>query len=145
MSGSCGWFPLGPEAIQAWVSRHAHDLPRTLAELSRFPIPFRKAIVAALPAEAQVALWREHLAGFLGPEAGLTADQQTLVRDALADLPRIFGVSREDGRARAQQFEERMRALITPAQARAIFGTLGPPEPPGGIPLPADALPPPAG
>jgi hypothetical protein len=144
MTGSCGWFPLGPDEIQAWVTRHADDLPRTLPELSRLPIPFRKAIVAALPAEAQVALWGEHLTGFLAPDAGLSEAQQDLVRDALAALPAIFGVPRADGRARAGALEQRMRVLITPEQARTMFGTLGPPEPPEGLPIPPDALPTPA-
>jgi len=145
MSGACGWFPLGPDEIQAWVARHAHELPRTLTELSRFPIPFRKAIVAALPAERQVALWREHLAGFLAPEAGLSAAQQGLVRDALAELPAIFGAPRAAGQDRARRLEDQMRGLITPDQAREIFGRLGPPEPPEGLPIPPDALPTPAG
>jgi hypothetical protein len=145
MSGSCGWFPLGPDEIQAWVARHAHELPLTLAELSRFPIPFRKAIVAALPAETRVALWREPLVGFLAPGAGLSAAQQELVRDALAELPAIFGGPRAAGQGRARRLEDRMRVLITPDQARDIFGTLRPPEPPDGLPLPADALPTPAG
>lgn len=141
MSGSCGWFPLRHQEIEAWVARHSEELPRTLPELSRLPIPFRKAIVAALPADARVALWAEHLAGFLEPEAGLSSEQQDLVRDALAELPAIFGSSVETGRGQALRLEERMRTVITQPQAHMIFGTLGPPEPPEGLPLPPDALP----
>jgi hypothetical protein len=34
-----------------------------------------------------------------------------------------------------------MRVLITPQQAHEMFGMVGPPEPPEGLPLPADAHP----
>ena len=139
MSGSCGWFPLGPDQIRAWVVAHRDTLPQSLAELSRFPIPFRKAIVVALPMDRRIALWREHLERFLDPSIDLTEDQRALVRDAIVDLPRIFGGSPEVGNGRAHALEERMRRLITPAQAAAMFGCLGPPEPPEGLPLPSDA------
>lgn len=139
MSGSCGWFPLRPEEIKDWVARHANDLPRTLTELARFPIQFRKAIVTALPVDARVSLWDEHLAHFLGPDSKLSGPQQALVRDARAELPAIFGGLPEEARVYARRLEDRMRELITPEQARLIFGTLGPPEPPEGLPLPADA------
>jgi hypothetical protein len=149
MMSSCGWFPLGPDEIRAWVDRHRHELPATLAELARYPIPFRKAIAAAVSPERRVALWREHLAGFLAPDAAtnaapdgaLTAEQQALVRDAIAELPLIVGVAPPAGQPRARALEERMRALLTPEQARLMFGILGPPEPPEGLPIPPDALP----
>ena len=142
MAGSCGWFPLGPREIHAWVERHKDDLPTTLAELARYPIPFRKAIVAVVEPEIRVSLWREHLAGFLSPESGLTAEQQALVRDAIDELPGMVGVVAADGRSRARALEERARELLTREQGAQMFGTLGPVEPPEGLPIPADALPP---
>lgn len=144
MSGSCGWFPLRPDQIQAWVARHAHDLPRTLPELSALPIPFRKAIVAAVEPDVRVALWRSHLESFLAPSAELTDAQRALVRDAMHALPAMFGTlergQRDDAEGSARALEDRMRTLITREQAGRIFGTLGPPEPPEGLPIPADAL-----
>jgi hypothetical protein len=141
MSGSCSWFPLGPDEIRAWVERHRHELPRTLAELVRYPVPFRKAIVHAVAPEVRVALWGEHLAGFLAPGSTLADEQQALVRDAIAQLPTLVGVPVEEGRPRVRQLEERMRVLLTRQQAYEMFGTLGPPEPPEGLPIPPDALP----
>ena len=140
MSG-CGWFPMKRDEIQAWVEAHRDTLPHTLAELARFPIPFRKVIVAAVEPALQIRFWREHLETFLGPESRLTPEQQELVRDSIGDLPLMFGVSRAAGQTRAAALEERMRVLITREQAREMFGTLGPPEPPEGLPLPADAQP----
>lgn len=145
MSGSCGWFPLGWDEIQAWVARHRGELPRTLEELARYPIPFRKAIAAAVGPERRAALWHEHLETFLAPDAELTAPQRELVRDAIAEFPVIFGGERSEGERRMRALEDRMRVLITREQAHRIFGTLGPPEPPEGLPLPPDALPTPAG
>ena len=62
---ACGWFPMKRDEIQAWVEAHRDTLPRTLAELARFPIPFRKVIVAAVEPALQISFWREHLETFL--------------------------------------------------------------------------------
>ena len=40
MSGSCGWFPMRRDEIEAWVEAHKSELPRTLAELATFPFRF---------------------------------------------------------------------------------------------------------
>ena len=130
-----------PDEIRAWVVAHRDQLPQSLTELARFPIPFRKAIVTEVATEVRVAWWREHLESFLGASSRLTAEQQALVRDAIADLPLIFGGIRAEGQPRAKALEDRMRTLITRQQAAEMFGTLGPPEPPGGLPLPSDAHP----
>src|SRR5687768_278387 len=109
MSGQCSWFPLRPDEIRAWIEAHRHELPQTLPELSRFPIPFRKAIVRVLPSEVRIALWRDHLTSFIGPGSALTADQQALVRDAIAELPVVFGGSPTISQASALALEARMR------------------------------------
>ena len=54
MSGSCGWFPLSHAEIDAWVERHRDELPTSLEELSRLPVPFRKAIVNAVSSERRI-------------------------------------------------------------------------------------------
>jgi hypothetical protein len=141
MSDSCGWFPMSREEIDDWVKAHRDDLPKNLAELSSYPIPFRKAILSAVAPNVRVDFWREHLLTFLQPSTDLAPDQQDLVRDAIEELPAIFGGTLKAGRARASVLEDRMRRLITPRQAREMFGTIGPPEPPGGLPLPSDAQP----
>ena len=67
-------WPSDCRTIGSWVREHRHSLPRTLAELSRFPMAWRRAIVPALPFDDRVALWREHLATFLEPASGLADD-----------------------------------------------------------------------
>ena len=141
MSGSCGWFPMKHEDIVAWVEAHRDTLPTTLAELSAFPVPFRKVIVNSVSHEARTSFWLEHLTSFVGPDSALTPDQQALVRDVIADLPSMFGGSREEFQARAKAFENRMRDLFSRRQAAEMFGMVGPPEPPEGLPLPVDARP----
>ena len=141
MSGSCGWFPMKHDDILAWVEAHQDSLPRTLAELSAFPIPFRKVIVNFVSPEARTAFWREHLTSFIGPDSALTQDQQTLVRDAIAELPLLFTTPRAEFEQRAKALENRMRVLLTRRQAGEMFGMVGPPEPPEGLPLPVDAQP----
>ena len=141
MSGSCGWFPLSPAEIDAWVERHRNDLPTTLEALSRLPIPFRKAIVNVISGVQRVALWQEHLSTFLEPDGSLTADQRALVQDAIAQLPAMFAAPDQERRQSVRLLEDRMRTLITREQAYRMFGVLGPPEPPEGLPLPPDAVP----
>jgi hypothetical protein len=144
MPDSCDSFPIGPEAIRAWVRRHADDLPETLPELSRLPIPFRRAVVAAVAPAVRLSLWEAHLASFLEEESGLSGPQRAVVRDAVADFPAIFGGDPSAGQERMRALEARMREVFTREEAGRIFGTLGPPEPPGGLPLPPDAAPEPA-
>src|SRR6476646_1314150 len=136
MPGSCGWFPMKHEDIVAWVEAHRDTLPTTLAELSAFPVPFRKVIVNSVSHEARTSFWLEHLTSFVGPDSALTPDQQALVRDVIADLPVMFGGSRADFETRAKAFENRMRDLFSRRQAAEMFGMVGPPEPPEGLPLP---------
>ena len=141
MPGSCGWFPLGPDEIRAWIERHRHELPNTLAEITRYPIPFRKAIVQAVAPEVRVQLWREHLTSFLSSDGELTAEEQALVRDAITVFPGI--VSGPGGRAAAGAGARRPNAR--PAHSAAAFPDVWhtrPPEPPEGLPIPPDALPP---
>jgi hypothetical protein len=141
MAGSCGWFPMNHRDILAWVESHHDTLPRTLAELSAFPVPFRKVIVNYVSPEQRTAFWREHLSSFVQPDSTLTDDQQTLVRDAIADLPLLFNGTRPEFEARAMALENRMRDLLSRHQAAEMFGMVGPPEPEGGLPLPPGAQP----
>jgi len=129
------------DEIIAWVEAHRTTLPRTLAELAAYPVPFRKVIVNSVSPEQRTAFWREHLQGFLGPTSALNADQQALVAEAIVELPAMFGGDRPAFESRARSLEERMKQLLTREQAAAMFGMVGPPEPPEGLPLPPDAVP----
>jgi hypothetical protein len=134
--GSCSWFPLPQEEIIAWVEQHRDELPTTLAELSSFPIAFRRVIVNRVSPEQRTRFWQDHLRTFLTPEAGLTTEQQSFVAETIPKLSDIFGSSRPEGQAKMRPLEDRMRQLFTQPQAAAMFGTVGPPEPPEGLPIP---------
>lgn len=136
MSGSCGWFPLPHSEIVAWVEAHADELPRSLAELSAFPVAFRRVIVNHVSAERRTQFWQDHLRTFLAPESTLTEEQRTFVEEAIGRLPDIFASPLADAQANMRPLEDRMRVLFTREQAVAMFGMVGPPEPPEGLPLP---------
>lgn len=140
MHGSCSWFPMRRDEIEAWVAAHRDELPTDLSELSRYPIPFRKAIVWALEPSDRVVLWREHLLSFVGA-SNLSTEQQDLVREVIEQLPALFGDSLEGARERLKEFKGRASGLFEREEVVEIFFTLGPPEPEGGLPLPADAMP----
>jgi hypothetical protein len=114
-------------------------LPTTLAELAVFPTPFRKVIVNFVSPQARTALWREHLATFVGDRSDLSREQQPFVADASVQLPTLFVAPAPN--PTILDWEARMSRLLSRAEASRIFGTVGPPEPPEGLPLPADAKP----
>jgi hypothetical protein len=134
--GSCGWFPLSHEEIVAWVTDHADELPRTLAELSAFPTPFRRIIVNRVSPERRTMFWQEHLRTFLGPESGLGVEQRVFVEEMIQRLPDLFTNPLADAQAMMRPLEGRMREIFTRQQAAAMFAIVGSPEPPEGLPLP---------
>ena len=138
MGANCGWFPMDPDEILAWVDAHKDSLPTTLAELSAFPIPFRKAIVAFVPPEMRLRFWREHLETFIVSGA-LTAEQSAFVHETSDQLSSLLAAPGPNPTLTA--WEARAAKLFSRQEASRIFGNVGPPEPPDGLPLPPDARP----
>lgn len=136
MSGSCGWFPLPYDEIVAWVETHADTLPRTLAELSTFPIAFRRVIVNYVPSAERTRFWQDHLRTFVSQESNLTDEQRAFIEETIGRLPDIFASSLAEAQGKMRPLEERMRVLFPREQCAAMFGMVGPPEPPAGLPLP---------
>ena len=135
--GSCGWFPLPHDEIVEWVVAHKETLPTTLAELSTYPVAFRRVIVHMVSVQLRTQFWQEHVQTFLEPGSGLADAQRAVVRDAKDQLPEIFGsASLDEMHARMEPLEAALRAVLTREQGAAIFGMVGPPEPPEGLPLP---------
>ena len=139
--GSCGWFPLKHEQVRAWVDAHRDTLPTTVAELSKLPMQFRVAIVNSVSVEQRTAFWKEHLESFLTSDAALSDEQRAFVTEAIGELPAMFGGTRAEFESRTRALEGRMKTLLSREQAARMFGMVGPPEPPEGLPLPPDAVP----
>jgi len=136
MAESCGWFPLRHDEILEWVEEHRDALPTTVAELAMFPVAFRRVIVNFVAHEQRTKFWREHLESFLGAESALTVEQRTFVESTIGALPEVFASPLPEAQKRVRSMEEGMRGLFTRQEAAAMFGMVGPPEPPGGLPLP---------
>lgn len=130
------------DEIVKWVDAHRDALPADLAALSVFPMPFRRVIVNAVPAEVRAAMWCDHLRSFIGPASELSSDDQTFLGELIADLPAALVGPAETARERLAAFEQRSSGRFAPALAFRLFQTIGPPEPLEGLPLPADAIPP---
>jgi hypothetical protein len=133
MSDSCGWH-----AVNAWVAAHRDRLPQTLEDLAKYPMAYRRAIQGAVAPEVRSGFWCDHLRSFLGPDSALSDAQKALVLEIIAEMPGMFALSRLDGQSRALELERRVIPLFDRALAGRIFAQLGPPEPPGGLPAPAD-------
>ena len=139
MSGSCDWFPMRREDIRAWVVAHKDELPTTLAGLAVYPIPFRKVILSFVSHDQRIALWREHLATFDAGGSALSADQKAFVAESSAQLPALLSAPAPN--PTIVDWEAKMARLFSREEAARIFGNVGPPEPPGGLPLPPGAQP----
>lgn len=136
--GTCGWFPMDHNEITTWVEAHRDSLPTTLVELSAFPVPFRKAIVAYVPSDIRTGFWREHLESFL-QSGTLTPEQDAFVRESRDQLSTLLSAPGPNPSLIAWQ--ARATRLFSRQDAARIFGMVGPPEPPEGLPLPPDARP----
>lgn len=134
MSSGCGWFPMEYDEIVAWVKAHDEVLSANLETISALPMPFRKVIVKMASEEHQIALWREQLAAATAADTTLTDEQRAFVAESVAALPEIFA-----SRAVYTDWKNRTDQMFTPAQSFLIFEMMGPREPAGGLPLPADA------
>ena len=138
MSG-CGWFPMSWDQIRAWIDKHPESLPTSLADLCKYPVMFRRVMVNMVAPEVRERLWREHLESFLNASSGLNAEQQAFVSSAIPELSTIFAAGVAPNPTMTD-FESRLSKVFSRKEASLIFGMVGPPEPPEGIPLPPDAL-----
>src|SRR5215467_13419359 len=111
MVSSCGWFPMSHKQIADWLERHPEALPRTLDDLARYPMAFRRVMVNRVAHDVRVRLWREHLETFLRPDAGLTEEQQQMVQTALPDLEGIFAAGPAPNPVMTE-FERRMSTVF---------------------------------
>jgi hypothetical protein len=127
------------DEIVAWVKRHQSDLPTDLAGLSRFPMRFRTIIVNSVEPERRTRFWAEHLQSFVGPESMLSAEQQEFIVKTIGELPELLKAPAPN--PVIIDWEARASRAFTRAEAGRLFAMLGPPEPPEGLPLPADAFP----
>lgn len=114
----------------AWVTKNKERLPRTYDEFIEYPMAYRRAIFAALPATAKSMLWAEQLTRYqaanqLSPEqAAVIRTGQRLLRPALYE---------QAGNAEAKRglegLTETAVSAFGPKTGRALFGTLGPADP----------------
>lgn len=110
---------------KAWVEENRESLPRTLAELSKYPLSYRKAIYAAHSQPVRVNLWREHFQAVLSQQA-LSDSQRAVVTFALANAHRY--VAGERSKSAVKELEAQVRATFSEALGSEVFGTLGPPD-----------------
>ena len=122
--------------IYAWIHHHPDALPRTLEELARWPVAFRRAILDTVPREARRDLWGAHLSGFLSPESGFSAEQRQVIEEIIARLPQLLGDEPTASEAERWAFVARVEATISEEERDRLFATIGPAEPPEGLPVP---------
>ena len=115
-------------AIVDWWRANPDRIPRNLAELTEFPLAFRRMVLNVVDAETRARFWTEHMTWFLGPDSGLTTEQMGFLSRSIEAF---------DGATLPwPDWKEEATSLFSIEQAHLMFHTLGPPEPPEGLPLP---------
>lgn len=107
---------------KAWVDAHSGNLPHEAQELAAFPAPYRRLIVARLPAETRSSVWKEHLTRVLSEP--LSAPQRMLILEALTMTDQDFFGS-PNAADRSARFEERARRAYPSSDYRRIFVDMG--------------------
>lgn len=114
--------------IDHWIDAHPEQLPRTLAELSTYPMTFRRVIVTRVAPAVRTALWQAHLRTFLGPDFTLAPARRAFVEETIDRCPDLFGRTHADAQTKVLALKPRIAALFSREQATALFGTIGSPE-----------------
>ncbi|MGK3965410.1 bacteriocin fulvocin C-related protein [Sorangium sp. So ce118] len=78
-------------SIGAWVAAHRESLPATYEDITLFPVAYRRAIFAALPAETKSQLWQQHFQAYMEARPGLGLEQKTFIEKlSSVALPQLF-------------------------------------------------------
>ena len=131
LSDRCSYTP-----ILAWVNAHRDRLPQTLAELATYPMAYRRMIIGVLPVDVRVRMWQEHLSSFLDPASPLTPEQQAFVRECREAMPTLL--TQPLDRRALDLMGHRGQRVLGAEYAERVLATLGPSEPPEGLPVPPD-------
>ncbi|MCU0616627.1 MAG: bacteriocin fulvocin C-related protein [Gemmatimonadaceae bacterium] len=110
------------EAINEWIAVNRERLPSILGAVERYPMRYRRAIVASLPLETRIALWTAHIDVILGSET-LDDDERQFLRATRERIPGWLRLP-PDRDADRRIREEAVEALGMELAHRAI-ATLG--------------------
>ncbi len=117
----------GSEDPHFWVEANKDRLPRSYDEVITHTIPYRNAILLAVPAEVRAQLWTEHMNRYRAEHPGISADQTEVIDRAVALVSTLF-VLGEDVSDEVQRLEEVAKQAFGRDEARALLSTLGPPD-----------------
>ncbi|WP_280454730.1 bacteriocin fulvocin C-related protein [Nocardia brasiliensis] len=120
----------GDQSAHAWVHANRGRLPQTYAEVTAYPLAYRRAIYQASAPSVRSALWTEHLHRFRSARPYLTT-RQLDVLDRAAELAARESVFTAQGAAELSRAEELHRSAVAEFGVREVyqaFGMLGPVE-----------------
>lgn len=109
------------QIAREWVAANADALPSTLAELSTHSMAVRRQVVAVLPVEKRVSLWREHFAAILAGTESFTPQQRAFVEEVSERVPEFMENPMLEATVR-----DRMLSLFSVERAARYFANLGP-------------------
>lgn len=120
---------VNPEAdcteIASWVAAMDDRLPTSLAEISSYPISYRRGIMGGLTPTQRTSVWREHLLTFLANGNGLEQTHRQFIESALADLGAVFENGGLDDEA-VDEFRDHAQRTLGHDLAFRVFANIGP-------------------
>jgi hypothetical protein len=124
LGGTRGEPTLGE--AQDWVLAHHDRLPRDYGTFGSYPVNYRRAIFAALPADARRRLWTDHFSHYQDTHPAQSAQRTTVLRAATALVADTFTDTSPDREQRLTAFASTAIAAYGRDEARALVATLGP-------------------
>jgi hypothetical protein len=111
-----------------WVEANAHALPTTLADISSYPVTYRKAIFASLPPDTRRSLWQEQLRRHIDSHPKLEISKRQFLERLIVTLTQVeFGVRNAGAEPPAALKAACSEAAsILTGDEKALLSTLGP-------------------
>jgi hypothetical protein len=117
--------------VQDWVTQNAGHLPTKYADIVRYPMTYRRAMLATLDPQAKSRLWGEHLQWYQKTHPNLATGQAEVI-DRAAEILSDATIFEQPRSANAdQQIKDLGEAAIAAfgqTEAAALIATLGPTE-----------------
>ena len=114
------------EAINQWISLNRELLPSTLSAIGRYPMRYRRAIVASLPLDTRIDLWTAQLDAILATRP-LNERQRRFLQDTRVRIPEWHRQPAD--READRRFRKVAVEVLGETLAREAIATLGEAEP----------------
>jgi hypothetical protein len=125
---------------RSWVKANSGNLPQSYAEVTGYPMAYRRAIFEASSPRVRSSLWVEQFRTYLRTHPGLPKEKLEIVRRAIAiaSQENVFAdqvAVRGAHTAEVARLEQDAKRVFGREEAWSLIASLGPSPAPGGAAL----------